>query len=197
MKKYISLWLSVILLAGMLSGCLSSGNSNLASQPTTTVPTTAPIPYPTSTTVPVTQVTTPTTQQNVCEEPIPYEDHSISFGIVECDAQWPLVIRSTEDLSNVEMTLYGGTGDIEKYVTQFDEAFFEENTLIICEFLAEFYPSRHSVESFTKTGEKEYVLTVREIEPGYVELVMPCSSLVFIMIPGEIPEDAVITMIEI
>lgn len=137
--------LAVILLAGMLSGCFSSGNSNLASQPTTTVPTTSPTQLQTTTTAPTQPTTVPTQPEDTGIEVAAHIRHykSLERFYDETRAErWPKIINSAEDFkklleSDYMQMLTFGSYDLE-VLESYDDAFFEDNSLVlICLFDAD------------------------------------------------------------
>ncbi len=144
MKKYISLWLSVILLAGMLSGCLPSGNPNLASQPTTTMPTTEPTqPKTQPTTVPTQPTTVPTQPEDTTIEvaaQIRFYKYLERFYDATRAEKWPKIINSAEDfkkflesdyMQTIRSDKYGFSSNDLEILERYDDAFFEENSLVL------------------------------------------------------------------
>lgn len=132
MNKFMSMVLAVILLAGMLSGCFSSGNSNLASQPTTTVPTTSPTQLQTTTTAPTQPTTVPTQPEDTGIELEARVYYQLVSGSSARKIKWPVIIKSAADLKKFADSDFGKSlAYISEAVDYYDDTFFAENNLIL------------------------------------------------------------------
>ena len=201
MKKYISLWLSVILLVGMLSGCLSSGNSNLASQPTTTLPTTAPTqPKTQPTTVPTQPTTVPTQPEDTTEELEAQAGAKPETGNAAYmkNVKWPKIIKSKEELEGLLNSDFGKMLHTEtiSYVTdRYDDAFFEEYSLVLLGMILvpHYVRTWFCVESCAKNTDLGYYLIELSSAGTYMgSHLFDRYSVFFIEVKDDIPVDAII-----
>lgn len=190
MKYFISLLLSVILLASMLSGCLASSDPNLETLPSTT---TAP-PRTQPTTVSTQPTTVPTQPEDPGVELEAQADCSVDPYPYPQREGWPKIISSVNELeelanSDIGHTLRYAPNVVERY----DDLFFEEHTLILVYLYT--YPVflRYHVSSCTKLADGSYSFVLYGEQLPWGDCAhMPRYIVTFIAIKDHVSKDAVL-----
>jgi hypothetical protein len=192
MNKFMSMVLAVILLVGMLSGCSLSGNSNLATQPTTTVPTTSPTRPQTTTTAPTQPTTVPTQPEDPGVELEAQADLSKEPYPLPQNEEWPKIINSVEELEELANSDFGQSLNTQAF-ERYDDLFFEEHTLILVYLFTHPVLKNYHVSSCLKMTDGSYSVVLY----GEVELIgdaghLPRYIVTFIAIKDHVSKDAVI-----
>lgn len=136
MKRCIALLVSMILLASMLSGCLQSTDPNVETLPTKTAPTTTAAPQTQPTTVPTQPTTIPTQPEDPGVELESQTECTLHCTYSEAEkVEWPVVIKSSAELLEFANSdagkVFFDASDIADVYAHFNDAFFEEHTLIL------------------------------------------------------------------
>lgn len=197
MKKYICLAVALALVATLLSGCLPSSSPNLNTQPTTTAPTTTAQAQTQPTTVP----TQPTTVPTQPEDP-GIELESQILCSLRCkysqaeSVEWPIVIKTVAELQEFANTDFGkvifDVSDISDVYARFDDAFFEEHTLILVAILIK---SGHNQLLDVYSAVKKdgyYYFKIDESKSPVLGPAMNSCRIWFIEVKDDVPKDATI-----
>ena len=197
MKKPICLLLALVLLTGVLSGCLPSSDPNLNAQPSSTEPSASEVaPSQTQTTALPTQTTVPA-------EPDPLVYTWINVPGFDWNVNAPdtiighvNIINSVEDLAVLgdHLTFESYQGEtLEDYLAAYDDTFYAENTLILVGNSDTYAPAYHKLVDFVRNPDGTYFITVDDAQrPGFGNDGDHSISWIIIEVTGKIPNDAVI-----
>lgn len=195
MKKYICLLLAFVMTAGILCGCEVpvdplAGSQNLQNNPSTQPSGTRTMP----TSIPTVPATIPTQRM---EEPVVYEWYGILCTGTRGYYEWPLVISSAEEMKVFEtFEINYDPSSAPADLSVYDEAFFENKTLIIYPFESTFFPCEFVVTNFFRSDTGIYFLVARNDYLGWGEDGHPCCTLMFVELEDKIPEGKGVTVIK-
>ncbi len=194
MKRCIALLLSMILLASILSGCLSSSDPKPETLPTKTAPTTTAPTQAQPTTVPTQPTTVPTQPEAPDVELEAQADYSVDpYPCLQREG-WPKIISSVEELEELANSDIGRTFNyVPDAIERYDDSFFEEHTLLLVYLYT--YPVflKYHVRSCIKLADGSYSIVLYGEQLPWGDCAnMPRYIVTFIAVKDHVPKDAVI-----
>ncbi len=197
MNRYIALLMSLILLAAMLSGCLPSGDPNMETLPSKTAPTTTAPTQTQPTTVPTQPTTVPTQPKDPGVELESQTQCSLYCTYSEAKkVAWPIIIKTASELQEFANTEFGkeifDVSDIADVYAYFNDAFFEEHTLILVAIYIE--SGQNQILDVYSAVKKDgcYYFEIGMSEGPVLGPAFRESYVWFIEVKDDVPKDATI-----